>query len=92
MSVYHGQRLLKENRQSLDDDEQVGRPTTFENLRKTKICAKFVSHILTEEQKLMRVHHPREIVRAANNSPNFLKSIITGDETWYFQYDPKTKH
>jgi len=23
---------------------------------------------------------------------NFLSKIITGDETWYFQYDPKNKH
>ena len=39
----------------------------------------------------MRVNHSKEIVAAARNDPNFLKSIITGDETWCFQYDPKTK-
>ncbi|KAM0734110.1 Mariner Mos1 transposase [Formica fusca] len=26
-----------------------------------------------------------------HSNPNFTKSIITGDETWCFQYDPETK-
>jgi hypothetical protein len=25
------------------------------------------------------------------NTPNFLKNIITDDESWCFAYDPKTK-
>ncbi|GFX73703.1 putative DD34D transposase [Trichonephila clavipes] len=28
---------------------------------------------------------------ATENDPNFLKSIVTGDETCCFQYDPETK-
>lgn len=39
----------------------------------------------------MRVRHSRDIVAAAENDPNFLKAIVTGDETWCFQYDPETK-
>ena len=39
----------------------------------------------------MHVNHSKEIVAAARNDPNFLKSIVTGDDTWRFQYDPKTK-
>ena len=39
----------------------------------------------------MRINHSRDIIAAAVNNPNFLKSIVTGDETWCFQYDPETK-
>lgn len=31
------------------------------------------------------------MISFAANNPNFTKSIITGDETWCFQYDLKTK-
>lgn len=62
-----------------------------EDLGKTKVCARFVPHTLTEYQKILRVQHCREVVNEANNDPNFLKSIVTGDETWCFQYDPETK-
>jgi len=27
----------------------------------------------------------------ANAGKNFMNKIITGDETWYFAYDPETK-
>ncbi|UYV72352.1 hypothetical protein LAZ67_9002754 [Cordylochernes scorpioides] len=33
----------------------------------------------------------KDIISAYENDSNFLKSIVTGDETWCFQYDPKTK-
>ena len=56
-----------------------------------RICAKFVPHTLRSDQKSMRINHSRDIVAAAENNPNFLKSIVTGDETWCFQYDPETK-
>ena len=39
----------------------------------------------------MRINHSRDIVAAAENNPNFLKSIVTDHETWWFQYDPETK-
>ncbi|GFY09162.1 uncharacterized protein TNCV_4663531 [Trichonephila clavipes] len=31
----------------------------------------------------------RYIISAAENNPDFLKSIVTGVETWCFQYDPE---
>ncbi|GFU53122.1 paired domain-containing protein [Trichonephila clavipes] len=33
----------------------------------------------------------RNIISATENDPNYLKSIVTGDETWCFQYDPEAK-
>ena len=55
-----------------------------------KVCAKFVPYTLRSDQKSMRINHSRDIIAAAENNPNFLKSIVTGDETC-FQYDPETK-
>ncbi|UYV80064.1 hypothetical protein LAZ67_18001570 [Cordylochernes scorpioides] len=49
-----------------------------------KVCAKFVPHTLTGEQKSLRIAHCRDIISAYENDSNFLKA-------WCFQYDPKTK-
>ncbi|GFX06781.1 FLJ37770-like protein [Trichonephila clavipes] len=62
-----------------------------EDLDNTKVCARFVPHTLSPEQKEMRSVHCRDIISTAENDPNFLKSIVTGEETWCFQYDPETK-
>ena len=52
-----------------------------EHLGKTKVCAKFVPHTLNEHQKSMRIQLFRDIVAAAKTDSNFLKLIVTGDET-----------
>ena len=46
-----------------------------------KICAKFVPKNLSVEDLLGRL----EI------EPHFLHKVITGDESWVFDYDPETK-
>ncbi|UYV72323.1 hypothetical protein LAZ67_9002640 [Cordylochernes scorpioides] len=72
-------------------NKETIRTILHEDLGKTKVCAKFVPHTLTGEQKSLRIAHCRDIISAYENYSNFLKSIVTGDETWCFQYDPKTK-
>jgi len=37
------------------------------------------------------VRNCKDIISDFENDPNFIKSIVTGDETWCFQYDPETK-
>jgi len=61
------------------------------DLSKTKVYSKFVSYILRNEQKSTRANHSKDVVTIARNDPNFLKSIVTCDETWCFQHVPKTK-
>lgn len=56
-----------------------------------KVCARFVPHKLTDDQKLLRVQHSKDIIKEAKKDKNFLYNIVTGDETWCFQYDPETK-
>ncbi|GFW21921.1 HTH_48 domain-containing protein [Trichonephila clavipes] len=43
------------------------------------VCAKFVPDILSPEQKAMRSAHCSDLISTAENNPNFLKSIVTGD-------------
>lgn len=82
---------LKMMEEALNIGKETIRTILREDLGKTKVCAKFVPHTLNEHQKSMRIQHSRDIVAAAKNDSNFLKSIVTGDETWCFQYDPETK-
>ncbi|GFX23797.1 FLJ37770-like protein [Trichonephila clavipes] len=76
---------------SLNINEETIRTILHEELGKTKVCAKFVPHTLSPEQKVMGSEHCRNIISATENDPNFLKSIVIGDETWCFQYDPEKK-
>lgn len=62
-----------------------------EHLGLRKVCSRFIPHTLTDDQKVLRIEHAKDIVREARRDPNFLFNIVTGDETWCFQYDPETK-
>ncbi|XP_054707033.1 protein GVQW3-like, partial [Uloborus diversus] len=62
-----------------------------ENLGKRKVCARFVPHTLTDDQKHCRVEHCRDMQQAATRDPNFMANTVTGDETWCFKYEPLTK-
>ena len=82
---------LKMMEEALNISRETIRTILHEDLDKTKVCAKFVLHTLRSDQKSARINYSRDIVAAAENNPNFLKSIVTDDETWCFQYDPETK-
>ena len=56
-----------------------------------KVCAKLVPKVLTDEQKENRVSISRELLDRVRGDPNFFEQVITGDETWVFEYDPETK-
>jgi len=43
--------------------------------------------ILTHDQKQCRIHISSDLLRNAE----MFDWVITGDETWCFQYDPETK-
>ncbi|GFT91765.1 HTH_48 domain-containing protein [Nephila pilipes] len=62
-----------------------------EDLKKKKLCALFVPHTLTTEQKEHRIASSEDLIAAADEEPNFLKTIVTGDESWCLKYDPETK-
>ena len=55
------------------------------------MTAKFVPHLLTAEQKDDRVSLCTDLCDRAQNDPNFMSPVITGDKCWVYGYDPETK-
>jgi len=63
----------------------------IEDLGKRKLCARFVPHSLTPEQRDDRVTSCRDIITIADADKIFFNKIIMGDETWCFACDPEIK-
>ena len=47
--------------------------------------------LLTAEQKDDGVSICTDLRERAQNDPNFMSSVTTGDESWVYVYDPETK-
>ena len=47
--------------------------------------------LLTDDQKDIRVEISQELLANANGNENFLDNILTGDETWVYEYDFEIK-
>ncbi|KAJ4436686.1 hypothetical protein ANN_16817 [Periplaneta americana] len=60
-------------------------------LGKRKICSRFVPHKLTDEQKAKRMETSGDFISMCDQDPLVLKTIVTGDETWCYQFDPESK-
>ena len=60
------------------------RKTVVEDLRKRKICSRFVSHSLTPEEKDRKTAACRDLIATADSNTDFFKKIVTGDEMWCF--------
>jgi len=52
---------------------------------------KFVPKLLTVEQKKTHLAVDRDLLQCADHDANFMKTIITSDESWVYGYDPETK-
>ena len=57
--------------------------TLRDYLNKRKVCSHFVSHSCTQYSK--------DIIKTICCNPDLPKNIVTGDETWCYQYEPITK-
>jgi hypothetical protein len=62
-----------------------------DNLGMQQVAAKFLPCLLTDEQKQKCLKLSQELFDCANNDKNFVKNIITGDETWVYGCDVKSK-
>lgn len=60
-------------------------------LEMRKICAKMVPKNLSQDQKDLRKERSLDFLESIENDPHFLERVITGDESWVFEYDPETK-
>ena len=56
-----------------------------------KVCTKMVPKNLTTEQKANRSDVCLDLLDRLEREPKFFSRVITGDESWIFEYDPETK-
>ena len=62
-----------------------------EDLGMRKVCARMVPRLLNDDQKERRMQVCQDIMERLQTEPDLLRRVITGDETWSFEYDPVTK-
>ena len=67
------------------------RTILLHNLGMRKVCGNLVPKILSEDQKQRRVNFCKDMLKKKRDDPDIIYQVITGDETWVFQYDPETK-
>ena len=72
-------------------DKETVRTILVDTLGMRKVCAKMVPRLLTEEQKAQRLNACRDILQQMEADEKLLENVITGNESWVFQYDPKNK-
>ena len=79
----------------LENDLGLPKTTVWEILNTilgmTSVCAKFLSKLLTTEQKDLRSEIAQDNLEMVSDDENVLKKVITGDESWVYGYDPETK-
>ncbi|UYV60870.1 hypothetical protein LAZ67_1002645 [Cordylochernes scorpioides] len=97
---------FKEGREEVADEPRSGRPTTartdedvdrvlevlrtdrrlsIQQIADTLHMSTFVVHgIVTEDMQMRKL----DLIQ---NEPDFLNSLVTGDESWMFEYDPESK-
>ncbi|CAK1581132.1 unnamed protein product [Parnassius mnemosyne] len=57
-----------------------------------KLCCRWIPRLLFESEKQARVDWWHEIrLRFRNGASRRVSEIVTGDETWIYQYDPENK-
>ena len=56
-----------------------------------RVVAKFVLELLLPKQKEHRVAIASDLIHISNDEPDFLKKVITRDESWVYSYDLERK-
>ncbi|KAF2879719.1 hypothetical protein ILUMI_26453 [Ignelater luminosus] len=63
-----------------------------EHLKVRKVCTLGVPHALTVEQMACRVVWCKNMLKNyANGAPRYLNNFVTGDKTWLYYYDVRSK-
>ena len=74
--------------EQVNTDRETVKKTLTEDLDMRKVCAKMVPKKLTKEQKQRRATICQDLLE---RQEDILGRVITGDETWIYQYDPEMK-
>ncbi len=64
--------------------------TLWKHMGLKKCPAKWVAHLLMPNQQAQRLAICRENLRLARRCPAMLRTIVSGDESWFFCYDPSS--
>ena len=57
-----------------------------------KVCARWVPHLLTEEQKTQRLIYARELLKTYKGcNSQVISNLLTGDETWVHMFEPQRR-
>ena len=57
-----------------------------------KVCARWVLHLLTEEQKTQRLKCARELLKTYKGcNSQVISNLLTGDETWVHMFEPQRR-
>ena len=62
-----------------------------DDLHMKRVCAKFVPRLLTDDQREQRQTIARDLSERSCEDVQFVKNIVTGDESLVYGYDPETK-
>ena len=61
-------------------------------LKLRKVCARWVPHLLTKEQKASRVKMAKTLLKKYKNcDKRRIIELITGDETWMYYFEPQRR-
>ena len=79
----------------LENDLGIPKTTVWEIFNKilgmTRVCAKFISKLLTTEQKDLHSEIAHDNLEMVSDDENVLKKVIIVDESWVYGYDPENK-
>ena len=57
-----------------------------------RFCARWVPHLLTEEQKTQRLKCARELLKTYKGcNSRVISNLLTGDETWVHMFEPQRR-
>ena len=63
-----------------------------ERLKLRKVCARWIPHLLTPEQKGERVEKAKILLAMyKGRDSKRTREIVTGDETWLYFFEPESK-
>ena len=62
-----------------------------DDLHMKRVCTKFVPRLLTDDQREQCQTIASDLMERSCEDVQFLKNIVTGDESWVYGYNPGTK-
>ncbi|KAJ4426501.1 hypothetical protein ANN_27315 [Periplaneta americana] len=81
---------FKDGRTSAESEQRCGRPQTA---RSAAVVERVRNLVMADRRLTVReiAKEVGDLLDTANTDPGFLNTVITGDESWVYGYDPETK-